>query len=875
VKQSYVRVLGALAALFVAAAGGILLAGLATYYYLAPTLPDVAALRDVQLQVPLRIYTRDGRLLAQIGEQRRTPVRFAEIPTPLVQAFLAAEDDRFFEHGGIDVAGLARAVLTGGTKGGGSTITMQLARNMFLTPEKQLRRKLREIFLSLRMERQFTKQEILTLYLNKIFLGQRAYGVAAAAEVYYGKTLDQLTLPEIATIAGTTQLPSVLNPISNPERSKQRRAYVLRRMLDKGFITPEQHAAAVDAPVVSQEHGPRVEADAPYVAEMVRVELEPKYGPGLYSNGYRVVTTIDSRLQRSADWAVRAALLEYDRRHGWRGPVARVAPGDADAARKALGDLQHPGGLLPVVVVAVGERDARVRSRGGVEFTIPWETGLQWARRVDARGNLGPAPKTAADVLAAGDVVYVVPVGSRDPEAAYLAQAPLAQGAFVSLDPQDGAITALVGGFDFYDGRSNGRFNRAVQARRQPGSAFKPFVYSGALEHGFTPASIILDAPVVIEGGSLEESWRPENDSGRFYGPTRLRDALARSRNLVSIRLLRALGVDYARDYATRFGFAPEQLPSNLTLALGTASVTPLQMATGYAVFANGGFRVTPYVVERVESADGRVLEQTLPKVACLECPPQIPPPRAEASPAAGPTVSADGSIATTVDVTGATTQPASEAADAQRASVAAVLAPEREPPPFTAGANEAGVTRLADVGPRDPLAPERVATQVISTANAWLMTDLMRDVIRRGTAQRALALQRNDLAGKTGTTNDSRDTWFAGFNADLVATAWVGFDQERSLGRGEEGGRTALPIWLYFMREALAGRPERRLPQPEGIVSARISPTTGELAGADDPTATFEVFLAGRLPGDGGMPGDGASMAAGQQNQAAEEPIF
>jgi penicillin-binding protein 1A len=871
VKQSYVRLLGVLAAVVVGLAGSILLAGLATYYYLAPTLPDVATLKDVRLQVPLRVYTRDGRLIAQIGEQRRIPVRFEDVPEPLVQAFLAAEDDRFFEHGGVDVAGLARAVLSGGTKGGGSTITMQLARNMFLTPEKQLRRKLREIFLSLRMERQFSKQEILTLYLNKIFLGQRAYGVAAAAEVYYGKTLDKLTLPEIATIAGLPQAPSMLNPIANAERSRQRRAYVLRRMLDKGFITAEQHDAAVDAPVIAKEHGPRVEVDAPYVAEMVRVELEPKYGPELYANGYRVVTTIDSRLQHAAGWSLRAALLEYDRRHGYRGPLAR-AEGDAAAALAKFG---QPGGLLPVVVTKVGEKDARVRSRGGIEFTVPWETGLSWARRVDARGNVGAAPKSAADVLAVGDVVHVLPAGPRDPGTAYLAQVPDAQAAFVSLDPLDGAITALVGGFDFYDVSSNGKFNRAVQARRQPGSAFKPFVYSGALEQGFTPASVILDAPVVIEGENLEESWRPENDSGRFYGPTRLRDALARSRNLVSIRILRAVGVDFAQQYATRFGFAREQLPANLTLALGTASVTPLQMAGGYAVFANGGFRVPPYVVDRIDGADGEVLYTAEPKLACLDCPPQIPPPRPEPSPAPDAVVTADGTIATAPDVTGATTSAESAVVAEQRDAAVAVLAPERTPPPFTAGANEPGVTRLTDVGGVEPLPRERVATQAISTANAWLMTDLMRDVIRRGTAQRANALKRSDLAGKTGTTNDSRDTWFAGFNADLVATAWVGFDQERSLGRGEEGGRTALPIWLYFMGEALAGVPERRLPQPEGIVSARISPDTGELASADDPRAMFEVFLAGRLPGDGGMPGDGASMVAGQKDASGEEPIF
>jgi penicillin-binding protein 1A len=872
VKQSYVRALGALAAVVVAGVGCLALAAIATWYYLAPTLPDVATLKDVRLQVPLRVYTRDGRLIAQIGEQRRIPVRFEDIPKPLVQAFLAAEDDRFFEHGGVDTPGLLRATLvtaaSGEARQGGSTITMQLARNIFLTPEKKIRRKLREIFLALRIEQELTKQEILTLYLNKIFLGQRAYGVAAAAEVYFGKQLGELTLPEIAVIAGLPKAPSELNPIANPERAKNRRAYVLRRMLDKGYITRAAHDAAVDAPVESHEHGPSVEVDAPYVAEMVRAELEQKFGADVYANGYRAVTTIDSRLQHAAAWSLRAALLEYDRRHGWRGPLAHVDAKDARAADRELARHGQVGGLLPVLVTRVGERDARVRSRGGVEFTVPWDPGLAWARKVDARGNALGAPRSAADVLAVGDVVYVLPAGGRDPGSAILAQVPAVQGAFVSLDPHDGAITSLVGGFDFYDGESNGRFNRVVQAKRQPGSSFKPIIYSGALEKGFTPATVIMDAPIVIEGTNLEDSWRPENDSGKFYGPTRMRDALARSRNLVSIRILRALGVEYAMDWATRFGFTRDQLPQNLTLALGTASVTPLQMASAYAIFANGGFRVAPYLVDRVETADGAVPFEASPKLSCLECPPQIPPPRADDATAqpAGATVDAQGRITT----------PAPAAA----APAASVAADEARPAPVAdapvrAGEVTAGVTRLADLGPPAPPPPERVATQVISTANAWLTTDLMRDVIRRGTAMRALALKRNDLAGKTGTTNDSRDTWFSGFNADLVATAWVGFDQERSLGRGEEGGRTALPAWVYFMGEALAGHPEHRLAQPEGIVTAKISPVTGELARANDPNATFEAFLAGRLPGEGGLTGDTAGAAAGQPQPASDEPIF
>jgi len=801
------------------AIGAIFLAGIGTYYYLAPGLPDVATLRDVRLQVPLRIYSRDGRLLAQIGDQRRTPVRFEDIPKPVVNAFLAAEDDRFFSHGGIDTFGLIRAAIVSGFTGearqGGSTITMQLARNIFLTPEKNLRRKLREIILSLRMEHEFSKQEILTLYLNKIFLGERAYGVGAAAEVYYGKPLRELSLGQIATIAGLPKAPSTLNPVTNPDRALQRRAYVLRRMLEKGFITQAQHDAATAEPIETTEHGLRVEVDAPYVAEMVRAQLADTYGADLYTAGYRIYTSVDSRLQRTADWAVRAALLEYDRRHGWRGATGHTdhLPSSAGEAVQMLDSFPVVGGLVPAVVMSVEGRSVTVTGRDGRRYALPWEAGLSWARRN------GTAPRQASDIVAVGDVVYVLP--TRD-GAGLLAQVPQAQGAFVALDPQDGAISALVGGFDYYASK----FNRVVQARRQPGSSFKPFIYSGALEQGFTPATMVLDAPIVIEGSGLEGLWRPENDSRHFYGPTRLRDALARSRNLVSIRILRSLGVDYAIDYAQRFGFEPAELPHNLTVALGTAQLTPLQMARGYAVFANGGFRVTPYLIDRVEDAYGKVIMAANPAVACLECDVPVEPP---------------------LPLPPGATAPETVAADT----------PPTEP--------------AAHKGPARNLAP-----RVISPANAFLMTDLMRDVIRKGTARRALALKRDDIAGKTGTTNDRRDTWFSGFNADIVATAWVGFDQERSLGANEEGGHTALPIWVYFMGEALAGKPEHRLPQPEGIVTARISPTTGAIAKPNDPEVIFEFFLTGRLPGAGGLAGDGAGAAAGKPGSATtDEQIF
>ena len=820
-KRVLRRLLAALAIPLVLAAFGAVLAPIGAYYYLAPTLPDVATLRDVRLQVPLRIYTRDGRLIAQIGEQRRVPVTFAEIPKQMVDAFLAAEDDHFYEHSGIDAGGLLRAVYVSAVsheaRQGGSTITMQLARNMFLTPEKQIRRKLREIFLALRIESEFSKQEILTLYLNKIFLGYRSYGVAAASEVYFGKPLAELSLAEMATIAGLPKAPSTINPITSPERAINRRAYVLRRMLDAGYISQAQHDEAARAPMESQEHGPRVEIDAPFVAEMVRAELVSRFGEEAYSAGYKVTTTVDSRLQHTADWSLRATLLEYDRRHGYRGPVAHTEPGSPQADH-ALETRPIVGGLWPAIVTGVNARDIVVRVRSGQTLTVPWEGGLAWARPGDDKGGLGAAPKTPSDIVSAGDLIYVLPTGNGQ---AFLAQIPLVQGAFVSLDPQDGAILALVGGFDFYQSK----FNRAAQAKRQPGSSFKPFIYSGALEKGFTPASVILDAPIVLDAQGSGESWRPSNDEKSFSGPTRMRDALARSRNLVSIRILRAIGIDYATNYATRFGFTEEELPHNLTLALGTPQLTPLQMATAYSVFANGGFKVSSYLIDRIEDASGQVVFLAEPAVACPGCVSEHPEQPAPVFDAVG---SADGVV--------------------------------------TRRGPSTGTTGLDD---------KHLAPSVISAANAFIMTDLMKDVIRRGTARRALVLKRDDIAGKTGTTNDRRDTWFSGFNAGIVATAWVGFDQERSLGANEEGGHTALPMWVYFMGEAMRGQGERRLRQPEGVATARISPATGQLAAAGDPNGVFEFFLAGKLPGSGGLGGDGAPAAAEAQHPQSDDGIF
>lgn len=823
-----------IAAIVVVTFGAVVgLAFLATYHYLKPTLPDVAQLRQLKLQMPLRIYSRDGRLIGQIGEQRRLPVTYGEVPEIVVQAFLAAEDDRFFEHPGVDWMGMARALVVSATsmeaRQGGSTLTQQLVRTTLITKERTLRRKLREIFLALTLENELTKQEILELYLNTVFLGQRAYGVAAAAETYFGKRLAGLSIAEAALLAGLPQAPSRYNPAASREQAERRRAYVLRRMREVGFISDEQQRAALEEPITGELHGPRVEVEAPYVAELVRQALFEEFGGRIYTDGMRVIATVDSRLQRAADIALRSAVLEYDRRHGYRGPVERAElppVEDPEVVEAVLGRHGTVGVLLPALVLAVDEREAKVVTRSRGEFSLPFG-GMNWARPALADGGVGPAPRRPADVVRRGDVVYILPSG---PAAAFLAQVPEAQGALVSIDPHDGAIVAMTGGFDFY----TAKFNRVTQARRQPGSAFKPFLYSAALESGYTPASIILDAPVVYEApeGSDEKDWRPVNDSSRFYGPTRLRDALARSRNLVSIRLMRAMGVDRTREYVLRFGFPAAHVPADLTTALGTAELTPLEVATGFAVFANGGFRVRPYLIERVEDARGEVLMQANPRLACPEC-------RQETDPAAP-----------------------------------GVLTGFTAPLQTLAPGDGRGVTRASEVGGSLAASPEQRAAIVISPANAFIISDMLRDVIRVGTGRRALALGRSDLSGKTGTTNDQRDAWFSGFNADLVATVWVGFDQDRWLGAREEGGRTALPMWVYFMREALRDRPEHRLAMPEGVVTARVSASTGEPAAPGDPDAVFEYFLADHVPGRGGITGAPDAWAPVTLPRP-EEPIF
>jgi penicillin-binding protein 1A len=816
------------------AAGLALLAAyalIASFLYLEPSLPTVDAMATGSLPVPLRIYTGSGQLIAQIGEKRRVLVAYEDIPVLVREAFVAAEDQRFFTHHGFDYSGVLRAALVDLTSGdfsqGASTITMQAARNMFLTFDKTIRRKLQEIFLTYRMEHEFTKEQILSTYLNVIFLGQRSYGVAAAAETYFGKPLEQLSVAEAATLAGIPQAPSRFNPISNPKAAQSRRRYVLQQMQKLNDIDAATAQRAAAEVVSARDHGILSEIEAPYVAEMARADLVSRFGEDAVNAGYRVYTTIDGRLQTAADRAVRIGLIEYDRRHGFRGALRQIKLDEhatVATLESALGETAEIGDLLPAVVVSLSAQAARVyvRSQGYAE--IDWD-GLSWARRRISDTRTGANPKHAEDVLQRGDVVYVVSNGHGE---AQLAQLPEAQGALVALDPNDGAIVSLVGGFDYFDNK----FNRVTQARRQPGSGFKPFLYSAALENGFTPATIVMDAPIVYDDSGQEKTWRPENVEKGFDGPMRLREGLVFSRNLVTIRVVRELGVDTAIDYAAKFGFSPADMPKDMTIALGSLPATPLQMVTGYAVFANGGYRVDPYYIERIENAAGQIVYQANPKIVCELCEP--------------PSDAPSGGSATPVS----TQLPADTG---------------------SADPDHAPVTALPAL-----IAPAQLAPRVISPQNAWLMDDMMADVIKRGTGARAgLALHRSDLSGKTGTTNLAIDTWFNGFNRNIVATVWVGFDQERPLGEGEEGSRTAVPIWISFMREALRAQPDRARSMPPGLVTARISPKTGALVSTNEGDAIYETFMEDHLPPADSAVGNTVPVSGPQKTGVTSEPLF
>ncbi len=800
-------------------AGGMAAAAavIGAYYYVAPGLPPAETIREIPLQIPLRIYSRDRRLIAEVGERRRIVVTFEELPAHVVHAFVAAEDRRFFVHPGVDYQGVLRAgvrmIRTGEISGGGSTLTQQLARDYFLTREQLFTRKLREAFLAYKIEQEFSKEEILALFLNKMFFGQRAYGVAAAAQVYFGKALKDINVAEAATLAGVLPAPSDYNPVRSPSNARDRRSYVLQRMLDLDYLDNDSYQRAMAYPMESRVYGTATELSAPYVAEMVRREMLSRYGEDTYKAGYEVVTTLDSRLQRAAIYSLRNGLLEFTRRRGFKGPIVELevdsatlqAPYDQwpEDVRLALADQPNPGELDVAIVTALSDdNSAEIVLKNGSRSTLPWH-GISWAKPFVDRATTGQPPETVGDVLAPGQIIHVMrtTLGSWA-----LAQMPEAQAAVVSVDPRDGAITSLSGGFDF----TMSKFNRAVQIARQPGSAFKPFIYSAALEHGNTAATVVDDSPVVIVSSELEAVWRPLNYTGRFYGPTRVREALVRSMNLATVRLLLYhTGVGNAVRHLAPFGFPDSALPRNGSLALGGGNASPLDMAQGYATFANGGYAVKPYVIDSISGADGEILYRAEPFIVCPEC----------------------------------------ETADE-----------DTLPVELRVFEDTLSLEQMAEVGdsyrPDASIAPElfadiKAAPRVISAQNAYLIQDMMRDVIRRGTGKRALILERSDLSGKTGTSNDRRDAWFGGYNGDLVSVVWVGYDDDLPLGPGEEGSRTALPIWINFMRIALTGVPLHQLPKPDGMVSVRIFKATGCPASAVDPSyeVMFEVFREGHVP--------------------------
>ena len=782
------------------------------YYYVKSDIPSVEVLKDVQLQTPMQVFTRDGKLINQFGEKRRIPVRLQDVPVPMQKAFLATEDNRFYEHFGIDPIGIVRSALvlitTGEKKQGASTITMQLARNFFLTREKAYIRKVKEIFIALHIEQLLTKDEIFELYLNKIELGNRAFGIGAAAQVYYGRALNELTLPEMAMIAGLPKAPSALNPIRNPERAKQRRNVVLGRMLAENYISQAQFNSASSAPITAQFHGAEIELYAPYISEMVRAYMVERYGTDkAYNSGMKVYTSVDSDMQLAAQQALINNLHAYDERHGFRGPNAVYWQHEQQAPlnqAQILERLQQVDAIEPLqaaVVTAIAEQTAEVLLASGEQITLEWP-GLKWARAYISDRRQSLPPKTTADVLAPGMQIFV-----RQHEGTWmLSQLPQASSAIVSLDPQDGRIKAIVGGYSF----ALSQYNRATQAKRQVGSNIKPFIYSAALEKDYTLATILNDAPINHWDRSVGVAWRPKNSPEVYNGPIRIRRALAQSKNVVSVRLIKGVGINTAADHLLKFGFQDQDINRSESLALGSAALTPLEMARGMATFANGGHLIEPYFIARITDPYGNELGKATPLKVCDE-------------------------------------------------------------------------QQLEDH-------PELCAPQVISEQNAFLIADALKSAIWgggswkhdtgwSGTGWRAQWLKRRDLAGKTGTTNDSVDTWFTGFNRNVLTSVWVGFDDAgRSLGRAaynanlgnnqlvgaESGAISAQPAWIEFMRAALAGEPAAPIEPPPGLISTRIDLKTGLLSRKNDHTSRFEYFEQGTEPtkyvldNDSGTPFDG-----------------
>lgn len=730
------------------------LLGAATFVSVTlPELPDVQSLRTVQFQEPLRVYSADGALISEFGIERRHPVAIGEIPPLVIKAFLATEDSRFFEHAGVDTIGMGRALMsylaTGEKAQGGSTISMQVTRNFFLSPEKTFQRKLMEVLLTLHVEQTLSKDEILELYLNQIFFGHRAYGISAAASLYYDKTLDELTVAEAAMLAGIPKAPSANNPVSNPTRALQRRDYILGRMRELRYIETNQYESALHESDTAILHRPQPELDAGFIAEMARAEVVQFYGETAISQGYRVTTTIESWLQTAAQDALRSALRQYDRRHGYRGPEATVkVAGMSDAEMdEYLATVVRIPELEPGLVTKVASAGAEVYLGQGQRLTLGPDR-LSWARGQRNSGYWRGPRRKSSDAVLAGDLIRL----KRSKEGDWdLGQIPRVGGALVSIAPRDGAVRALVGGYTFNDSK----FNRAVDMRRQPGSSFKPFIYAAALNKGWTPASLLKDQAVQIPGNTR---WDPQNFDHKELGPIRMRKALALSRNLASINLLQSVGIEEAQQYIRRFGFELEALPLGLSMALGTGELSPVKLAEGYAVFANGGSHVIPYFIQRVEDGHGRIIFEANPPQACADC-------------------------------------------------------------WYRTGESTASTQGLQPTNP---------AEQAIDPRIAYQMTSMLREVVERGTGTRAKKLNRSDIVGKTGTTNDVRDSWFAGYQANFVTIAWMGFDDFGKLGRGEEGGNAALGMWVDFMKTALKDQPIANLEAPSGMVQVRVDPDRG-----------------------------------------------
>ena len=769
------------------------------YIVLASSLPSVEEIQDMKMQIPMRIYTQDKKLIAVYGEKKRIPVTFSEIPDDLKNAFIAAEDNRFYSHNGVDYIGLLRAfksfVSTGKVTQGGSTITMQVARNFYLTREKKIIRKLREILLAYKMERNLSKERIFELYMNKIYLGHRAYGVAAAAQVYYGKRLSELTLAEIAMIAGLPKAPSRYNPIANEKRALQRRDYVLRRMSENNFISKESYVTAYLTPVTARLNKASIELKAPYVSEMARAEMEERFGNEAYTLGYDVFTTIDSELQAAAQKSLKSNIEKYDIRHGYRGAESKIKYSellnsdleyDLDISvkniKRFLGNYYSINGNTPAVILEVSKDKLKVFSKENQILDIALSDILIKSQYYDV--NYKKRIRDLNKILSIGDVIRIKKSSGKW----RLSQVPNVNGALISINSNSGAISALSGGYDF----RLSKFNRATQAKRQPGSSFKPFIYSAALNKGYTPASIVNDAPKVFKENTVSGAWRPKNYGGKFHGPTRLRYGLAKSRNMISIRLLDSIGIKYTLNFMENFGIKSEKLPKDLTLALGSGEITPIELAEAYAYFSNGGYGIKPYLIEQVRTRDDQIIYVENPIRVCGN--------------------------------------------PCDYISLDTLQFPLAK-----------SVEEISEL--REKAGLPRFATQTIDPRNIYQMVSMMKDVVKYGTAKRAKVLKRSDIAGKTGTTNDQKDAWFSGFNRDIVTISFLGFDDHSSLGKKEFGSTAALPMWIDYMKVALKGTPKSNMDEPEGLVSAKIDSKNGLLASPDSKNSIIEVFRKENIP--------------------------